>query len=70
MSFKDAFKGKTEPHVDTEAQADARAKAAAEVKAKGDAKVARDAAQAQKSSPNQGKVAPPVQDPSAGRPRT
>ena len=41
MSFADAFKKKTEPHVDTPAQAKARADAAAEVKAKADAKTAR-----------------------------
>ena len=44
MGFSDAFKKRTEPHVDTPAQAKARADATTEVKAKADAKTARDAA--------------------------
>ena len=44
MGFSDAFKKRTEPHVDTPAQAKARAEAAADVKAKADAKIARAAA--------------------------
>ncbi len=44
MSFSDAFKKRTEPHVDTPAQAKARADAVAEVKAKAEAGAARAAA--------------------------
>jgi hypothetical protein len=41
MGFADAFKKKTEPHVDTPAQAKARSDATADVKAKADAKTAK-----------------------------
>lgn len=53
MGFSDAFKKRTEPHVDSPAQAKARAEAVATVKAKADARIARDAA---RDSANKEKV--------------